>query len=806
MSCISDLLGARGAAAGVDELNAYMTQSLQVGDEVGSKHPAWDGDTHRLWNRKATNAIVGVFSTNKHACLRKSFQSQKKTSIPFEVVKLNDGGEALEQVIVETLYGMSQSGALSDDYMAPFYVLSCVSKEWKTQTDAVINKGMTDLRGSFEAYWDSCEKLVELKTARRSCANRVQVHTEIMMHVANRSPEEEAESNAKANEARAKLPGIDAACQEQEVRKAKKVEEFTSNLKKVVDRDLAVLGVARNFLKVNLDEAPLWNRSLVAAAAQRRCMVHSAKTRGTCNIRACVRKHIDQGTSDGLGQYFRAVPMSGALFFASEGCIAGQCVHIESDVMPLRTNVMTKYNGQTNRAKKMLSLAGVAEPYTNWDIGRALKMTQAVDPSHRNWESNWRLPFSQMMLHEHPYLPIGTSLQGRLGLDNGAMDFVRAQEERQAKWTKQWVERMQSEAYTKCKDDINAWLEMRGGMKFTSLDAVRVAMPTLGGLIHAHLMHTAKKMKVNCYLDMNVDVTQRPFVQGALHTLQNVWTEVNTAMNAIMSDLGTQQPLSVYAFEWATSMLYVGAFAMALDKPKLFVGLPDWNRLPVDWARQRVRCMYLADGLRGCDITVSKSSEWSGRIKFSFRLNIGRYGEDKFYERDFFKNCDELESDRWFMSSVLEVWQADAEFMRGRTLPDDKQPCHIVADASYLGQFPKGYTLCVPPKTHVRNNMRLLNPKDLEAALDIMLEEPMTRFVAVMFIFGTFARFEDFCCRDRGMGILTFAEAERYSFFSSVESRRRRAEAAAAAAAAKKEKKRARDEQALPECSAEKVD
>ena len=117
-------------------------------------------------------------------------------------------------------------------------------------------------------------------------------------------------------------------------------------------------------------------------------------------------------------------------------------------------------------------------------------------------------------------------------------------------------------------------------------------------------------------------------------------------MNAIMSDLGTQQPLSVYAFEWATPMLYVGAFAMALDKPKLFVGLPDWNRLPVDWARQRVRCMYLADGLRGCDITVSKSSELSGRIKFSFRLNIGRYGEDKFYESVFFKNCDELESDR----------------------------------------------------------------------------------------------------------------------------------------------------------------
>ena len=81
---------------------------------------------------------------------------------------------------------------------------------------------------------------------------------------------------------------------------------------------------------------------------------------------------------------------------------------------------------------------------------------------------------------------------------------------------------MQSEAYTKCKDDINAWLEMRGGMKFTSLDAVRVAMPTLGGLIHAHLMHTAKKMKVNCYLDMNVDVTQRPFVQQALHTLQSL--------------------------------------------------------------------------------------------------------------------------------------------------------------------------------------------------------------------------------------------------------------------------------------------
>ena len=62
MSCISDLLGACGAAAVVDELNAYMTQSLQVGDEVGSKHPAGDGDTHRLWNRKATNAIVGVFS------------------------------------------------------------------------------------------------------------------------------------------------------------------------------------------------------------------------------------------------------------------------------------------------------------------------------------------------------------------------------------------------------------------------------------------------------------------------------------------------------------------------------------------------------------------------------------------------------------------------------------------------------------------------------------------------------------------------------------------------------------------------
>ena len=79
-----------------------------------------------------------AFSPNKHACLRKSFQSQKKTSVPFEVVKLNDGGEALEQVIVETLYGMSQSGAFSDDYMAPFYVLSCVSKEWKTRVTSTL--------------------------------------------------------------------------------------------------------------------------------------------------------------------------------------------------------------------------------------------------------------------------------------------------------------------------------------------------------------------------------------------------------------------------------------------------------------------------------------------------------------------------------------------------------------------------------------------------------------------------------------------------------------------------------------------